>query len=201
MRGVYDSAGLRRARISRAALWPSGFSDAFGSRIEDFGAQYPACICTCRCFKCGLAVPSHDSDSRWIATPFLTTLSFVTPCRFLSRGRPEINAAPAISIFAFYIHDEVLGAVVISVASFFPFHATYWLNGHSFMERELNRKQIGFRKNDNAFLATYDVARRGSDCALGERRSRGGTTGGLQRPGCCAAYGRIPRRATALRLR
>ena len=44
------------------------------------------------------------------------------------------------------------------VASFFPFHATYWLNGHSFMEQELNRHQIGFHKNDNAFLAVNDVA-------------------------------------------
>ncbi len=33
-----------------------------------------------------------------------------------------------------------------NVASFFPFHTTYWLNGHSFMEQELKRKQIGFRK-------------------------------------------------------
>ena len=44
------------------------------------------------------------------------------------------------------------------VASFFPFHATYWLNGHSFMEQELKRKQVGFRKSDNAFLAVDDVA-------------------------------------------
>ena len=44
------------------------------------------------------------------------------------------------------------------VASFFPFQATYWLNGHSFIEQELKRKQIGFRKNDNAFLAVDDVA-------------------------------------------
>jgi hypothetical protein len=50
------------------------------------------------------------------------------------------------------------GAIVIRVASFFPFQATYWLNGHSFIERELSRKQIGFRKNDNAFLAVDDVA-------------------------------------------
>src|ERR1700751_483323 len=27
--------------------------------------------------------PSHDSDSRWLASPFLTTLSFATPCRFI----------------------------------------------------------------------------------------------------------------------
>ena len=44
------------------------------------------------------------------------------------------------------------------MASFFPFHATYWLNGHSFMEQELKRKQIGFRKSDNAFPAVDDVA-------------------------------------------
>jgi len=60
--------------------------------------------------------------------------------------------------YYFYIRDEVLGAVVIRVASFFPFRATYWLNGHSFMERELKRNNIGFRKDDNAFLAVDDVA-------------------------------------------
>ena len=48
--------------------------------------------------------------------------------------------------FYFYVRDEVLGPVVIRVASFFPFHATYYLNGHSFMERELTRGKIGFRK-------------------------------------------------------
>ena len=41
--------------------------------------------------------------------------------------------------------------------SFFPFHATYWLNGHSFIERELDRAGIAFRKDDNAFLAVDDV--------------------------------------------
>jgi len=60
--------------------------------------------------------------------------------------------------YYFYIRDEALGPIIVRMASFFPFHATYWLNGHSFMEQELNRKQIGFRKNDNAFLAVDDVA-------------------------------------------
>src|SRR5271156_1242255 len=60
--------------------------------------------------------------------------------------------------YYFYIRDEVLGPIIVRVASFFPFHATYWLNGHSFMEQELKRKGIGFRKNDNAFLAVDDVA-------------------------------------------
>jgi hypothetical protein len=60
--------------------------------------------------------------------------------------------------YYFYIRDEVLGPLIVRVASFFPFHATYWLNGHSFIERELQRAGIGFHKNDNAFLAVDDVA-------------------------------------------
>jgi hypothetical protein len=54
--------------------------------------------------------------------------------------------------FYFYIRDEVLGPIIVRVASFFPFQATYWLNGHSFIQRELTKAAVGFRKNDNAFL-------------------------------------------------
>ena len=60
--------------------------------------------------------------------------------------------------YYFYVRDEVLGPIIVRVASFFPFHATYWLNGHSFIERELIKAGIGFHKNDNAFLAVDDVA-------------------------------------------
>jgi hypothetical protein len=60
--------------------------------------------------------------------------------------------------YYFYIRDELLGPMVMRVASFFPFQTTYYLNGHSFIEQELKRAQIGFRKNDNAFLAVDDVA-------------------------------------------
>jgi hypothetical protein len=60
--------------------------------------------------------------------------------------------------YYFYIRDEVLGPILVRVASFFPFQTTYWLNGHSFIERELTKAGIGFRKDDNAFLAVDDVA-------------------------------------------
>ena len=60
--------------------------------------------------------------------------------------------------YYFYIRDEVLGPIIVRVASFFPFHATYWLNGHSFIERELERAGIAFHKDDNAFLAVDNVA-------------------------------------------
>jgi hypothetical protein len=58
--------------------------------------------------------------------------------------------------YYFYLRDPVLGPMVMRVASFFPFHTTYCLNGHSFIENELNRRGIAFRKNDNAFLAVAD---------------------------------------------
>jgi len=58
--------------------------------------------------------------------------------------------------YYFYIRDQVLGAIVMRVASFFPFQTTYYLNGHNFIEKELHRDNLSFRKNDNAFLAVAD---------------------------------------------
>jgi hypothetical protein len=71
--------------------------------------------------------------------------------RILARQRSRFTH------YYFYVRDEILGPIVIRVASFFPFQTTYYLNGHSFMEQALNRRKIGFRKNDNAFLAADNV--------------------------------------------
>src|SRR6201981_1680562 len=60
--------------------------------------------------------------------------------------------------YYFYIRDEVLGSMVMRVASFFPFQTTYYLNGHGFIEHQLTGANVGFRKDDNAFLAVDDVA-------------------------------------------
>lgn len=70
--------------------------------------------------------------------------------RILARQRSRFTH------YYFYLRDEMLGPMVMRVASFFPFQVTYYLNGHSFLEQELNRHHIGFRKNDNAFLAVDD---------------------------------------------
>jgi len=70
--------------------------------------------------------------------------------RILARPRSRFTH------YYFYIRDETLGPMVMRVASFFPFQTTYYLNGHNFIEKELNREEVGFRKNDNAFLAVSD---------------------------------------------
>jgi hypothetical protein len=56
--------------------------------------------------------------------------------------------------YYFYIRDPRLGAILMRVGSFLPFHTTYWLNGHEFIEAELKRVGVSFRKTDNAFLST-----------------------------------------------
>jgi len=58
--------------------------------------------------------------------------------------------------YYFYIRDEVLGPIALCVGSFLPFSITYYLNGHSFIERELERAGVPFRKADNAFLGVAD---------------------------------------------
>ena len=55
--------------------------------------------------------------------------------------------------YYFYLRDPQLGPMILRVASFLPFQATYWINGHHFLEAELNQAGIPFRKKDNAFLA------------------------------------------------
>jgi len=85
----------------------------------------------------------------------------ITAPKYPTRDPNHRILAPQRSRFThyyFYIRDEVLGPMVMRVASFFPFQATYYLNGHSFIEQELKRAGVNFHKNDNAVLAVDDVA-------------------------------------------
>jgi hypothetical protein len=59
--------------------------------------------------------------------------------------------------YYFYIRDPVLGPLALCVASFLPFSITYYLNGHHFIEQQLHRAGVQFRKDDNAFLWVADV--------------------------------------------
>ncbi|MGA3078043.1 MAG: hypothetical protein ABSG56_30745, partial [Bryobacteraceae bacterium] len=50
----------------------------------------------------------------------------------------------------------MLGPLSMGVSTYLPFQTTYYLNGHHFIEIELRRQGVAFRKDDNAFLSTED---------------------------------------------
>lgn len=56
----------------------------------------------------------------------------------------------------FYIHDKVLGAMLLRVGSFFPFALTAYLNGHEFIARRLQEQGVAFTQPDNCFTAAGD---------------------------------------------
>jgi len=70
---------------------------------------------------------------------------------------PIIKRRPSRFLhYYFYIRDPVLGPLSMCVGTYLPFQTTYYLNGHNFIEIELRRQGVAFRKDDNAFLSTAD---------------------------------------------
>jgi hypothetical protein len=59
--------------------------------------------------------------------------------------------------FYFYVRDQVLGPMIVRMGTFIPFEASYYLNGHSYIEQELRHVDVGFRKDDNAFVWVENV--------------------------------------------
>src|SRR5438445_348437 len=57
-----------------------------------------------------------------------------------------------------YIRDEVLGPLAMCVGTYLPFLIFYYVNGHHYIENELKRAKVAYRKNDNAFLWVADPA-------------------------------------------
>jgi hypothetical protein len=96
--GVYDSAGQRRTRPCARHLVAFRFGQH--RRLPDclFRSSIPLpAYAPVNASSAASRSPSHDSDSRWLARPFLTTLSFVTPCRFI----PALSARLGVSVVPF----------------------------------------------------------------------------------------------------
>jgi len=72
--------------------------------------------------------------------------------------RPIHRTSGRYTHYYFYIRDGVLGPFYMCVGSYLPFQMTYNLNGHHFIAGELARAGVRGRRDDNAFLATDDVA-------------------------------------------
>lgn len=60
--------------------------------------------------------------------------------------------------YYFYLRDEILGPMIVRMGTFIPFEASYWINGHSYVEGRLQKAGLAYRKDDNAFLWVEEAA-------------------------------------------
>ena len=74
------------------------------------------------------------------------------------QGRPVIGADLRVClVLYFYVMDPDFGLMHIKVKTWFPFTMQVYVNGHEWLARQLQRKGIGFRKVDNAFVWLEDI--------------------------------------------
>lgn len=64
-----------------------------------------------------------------------------------------------VKCYYFYIKDPLMGNCCFRICSYYPFSATIYLNGHQWLERQLKRNNISYKKTDNCFIQINDFAK------------------------------------------
>ena len=122
-----------------------------GQRKEDW--VRPALQRMTRQGRCGVYYILQSMEQGWTFRVLAPKYPTQDPnLRFVRKHRSRFTH------YYFYIHDEVAGPMVLRIGSFLPFTLTAYLNGHHFIERQLLRQKILFRKEDNRFLSVADPA-------------------------------------------
>lgn len=87
--------------------------------------------------------------------------SQVEPCRSFKIGfgdkRPRILAARRKCLFIYYYFlDPELGLIHVRIQTWFPLTCQVYVNGHSFLARQMDRQGIAYEQWDNAFVSISD---------------------------------------------
>jgi hypothetical protein len=69
--------------------------------------------------------------------------------RLVNKRRPQ-------RVLYFYLLDSELGLIYIRLTTWFPFTAQVYVNGHSWLEKQMLQHRLGFNLQDNAFTALDD---------------------------------------------
>jgi len=73
------------------------------------------------------------------------------------KDRPHlVNARRQQRVLYVYFLDPELGLIHIRLQTWFPFPVQVYVNGHSYLERQLIQRGLGFVLQDNAFTALND---------------------------------------------
>ncbi len=64
-----------------------------------------------------------------------------------------VNARRPQRVLYFYFLDPELGQIYVRLTTWFPFTVQIYVNGHSWLEKQMLKRHIGFNHQDNAFMA------------------------------------------------
>lgn len=74
------------------------------------------------------------------------------------KGRPRLKRSyPRCLVLYFYFLDPDFGLIHLRLPTWFPFTLQVYVNGHEWLARQLDRHQIGYLQQDNAFLRIDDL--------------------------------------------
>ncbi|MCC2703213.1 MarR family transcriptional regulator, partial [Erysipelatoclostridium ramosum] len=59
--------------------------------------------------------------------------------------------------YYFYFIDRELGLCYLRVPTWPPFRLQFYMNGHNLLAYKLDKKQLSYRMQDNAFLEISDI--------------------------------------------
>jgi hypothetical protein len=74
-----------------------------------------------------------------------------------AKDRPRlVNKRRQQRVLYFYFLDPDLGLIYVRLTTWFPFTVQVYLNGHSWLEKQMLKRNLGFNLQDNAFTALDD---------------------------------------------
>jgi hypothetical protein len=92
----------------------------------------------------------------------IVVFSVLEPCRTFSfrfeKGKPFVQSARRKCLFLyFYFLDRDFGLIHVRLQTWFPLQIQVYVNGHEWLARKLDKKQIRYRKFENAFVWIEDL--------------------------------------------
>ncbi len=66
------------------------------------------------------------------------------------------HADIAQRVLYFYFLDPELGLIYVRLTSWFPFTVQVYLNGHSWLQKQMLKRRLSFNLHDNAFTTLDD---------------------------------------------
>ncbi len=90
---------------------------------------------------------------RWADRPLYAWRTCPSFKLVYGKGALDLVNAPTQRVLYFYFMDPELGQIYVHHSRGFPFTVQVYVNGHSWLEKQMLKRRIGFNLRDNAFTA------------------------------------------------